>query len=314
MLILAWPWLLLLLLLPLLVRRHLRAVPSLLGEPLVIPTLPYVSERPLATQRWQPLLLLLAWACLCLALARPQWLGEPLALEQAQRDLMLAVDLSDSMRTQDMVLEGAPVDRLSVVKQQLTQFVQRRQGDRLGLILFADHAYVMMPLSADHATLAQFIAELDFGLAGHLTAIGEAIGLSLKRLEQQQTQQKVLILLSDGRDTVETLPPLTAARLAANAQMRIYTIGLGAEDPEDPDGSHSDLDEQTLTRIAAVTGGHYFRARDPDSLANIYQAIDELEPSERNARFYQPRQELYPWPLSLALALCLLLLVRRLYE
>lgn len=314
MLILAWPWLLLLLLLPLLVRRSLRAVPAMQGEPLLIPTLPYVSERPVSARRWQLVLLMLAWACLCLALARPQWLGEPVALEQAHRDLMLAVDLSDSMRTQDMVLNGAPVDRLSVVKQQLTQFVGHREGDRMGLILFADHAYVMMPLSADHATLAQFIDELDFGLAGHLTAIGEAIGLSLKRLEQQQTQQKVLILLSDGRDTVETLSPLTAATLAANAQMRIYTIGLGADDPEDPDGSHSDLDEQTLTHIAALTGGHYFRARDPDSLAQIYQAIDKLEPSEISARFYQPRQELYPWPLALALALSLLLLVRRLHE
>ncbi|WP_409420126.1 VWA domain-containing protein [Pseudaeromonas sp. ZJS20] len=314
MLILAWPWLLLLLLLPLLVRRSLRAVPAMQGDPLVIPTLPYVSERPVAAQRWHPWLLLLAWACLCLALARPQWLGEPIALEQAHRNLMLAVDLSDSMRTQDMVLKGAPVDRLSVVKQQLTQFVNRREGDRMGLILFADHAYVMMPLSADHATLAQFIDELDFGLAGHLTAIGEAIGLSLKRLEQQQTQQKVLILLSDGRDTVETLPPLTAATLAAQAKMRIYTIGLGAEDPADPDGSNSDLDEQTLTRIAAVTGGQYFRARDPDSLAQIYRAIDELEPSEISARYYQPRQELYPWPLALALALSLLMLVRRLHE
>ena len=314
---LSWPWLLLLLPLPLLVRlwpAHRQEI-----QPLYIATLPHLS--PVNPHRRYSLLLLalLAWAGLVLALARPVWLGEPVPLEKPHRDLMLAIDLSDSMRTVDMLEKGRPVNRLNVVKRQLRQFVAQRAGDRIGLILFADHAYLMAPLTRAWQTLQSFIDELDFSMAGYLTSIGEAIGLAIKRFSDEGSRQKLLILLSDGRDTVGALAPVAAAKLAAAQQMRLYTIGLGAEVPlDDPLASSdsnpaADLDEATLQQIANVTGGRYFRARDPESLAAIYQAIDELEPMETSQRFYQPRQELYPYPLLMALLLGLLqvFLVRR---
>ena len=319
MLTLVWPWWLLLILLPLLLRLLLPAKAEHY-TPVFIPSLPHVHTQPPERSSLRFYLSLLAWCLLCLALARPQWLGEPVALDQPHRDLMLAVDLSDSMRTQDMLEKGRTVNRLSVVKTQLKSFITQRAGDRMGLILFADHAYLMAPLTRDWQTLNQFVDELDFGLAGHLTAMGEAIGLTLKRFASQKSKQKIMVLLSDGRDTVETIPPLAAAELAKQAGMKIYTIGLGAEvaldDLLNSGGSNpsADLDETTLNQIALLTGGHYFRARDPQSLANIYQEISRLEPLERSERLLQPRHELYFWPLALAIGcylLAQLVLLRR---
>lgn len=319
MLTLVWPWCLLLMVLPLVLRLLLPAKAQHY-TPLFTPSLPHVHAQPPERSSLRFYLTLLAWCLLCLALARPQWLGEPVALEQPYRDLMLAVDLSDSMRTQDMLEKGHTVNRLSVVKTQLKSFITQRAGDRMGLILFADHAYLMAPLTRDWQTLNQFVDELDFGLAGHLTAMGEAIGLTLKRFAAQQSKQKIMILLSDGRDTVETIPPLAAAELAKQAGMKIYTIGLGAEVALDDvlnngeDNPSADLDEATLNQIALLTGGRYFRARDPQSLSDIYMEINRLEPQERGQRFLQPRSELYFWPLTLAIGcylLAQLLLLRR---
>lgn len=311
MLTLVWPWCLLFTILPLLVRLLLPAkVQSY--TPVYLPSLPHVHTQAPERSSGRFYLSLLAWVLLCLALARPQWLGDPVSLEQPHRDLMLAVDLSDSMRTQDMLEQGRTVNRLSVVKTQLKSFIGQRAGDRMGLILFADHAYLMAPLTSDWHTLTQFVDELDFGMAGHLTAMGEAIGLTLKRFASQKSKQKIMILLSDGRDTVETIPPLAAAELAKQAGMKIYTIGLGAEVALDDlldnggDNPSADLDETTLNQIALLTGGRYFRARDPQSLADIYQEISRLEPQERGHRFLQPRSELYLWPLALAIGCYLL--------
>ena len=317
MVTLGWPWLLLLLPLPLLIRLLPARQQEI--EPLYVATLPHLSQQAPHRSYSLFLLALLIWSLLLLALARPAWLGEPEPLERPHRDLMLAIDLSDSMRTMDMLEQGRPVNRLQVVKRQLRQFVGQRAGDRIGLILFADHAYLMSPLTSDWRTLQSFIDELDFSMAGYLTSIGEAIGLSIKRFRDEGSRQKLLILLSDGRDTVGTVSPLAAATLAAQHQMRIYTIGLGAEVAlDDPlasatDNPAADLDEQTLREIARVTQGHYFRARDPESLAAIYQEIDALEPMEKSQHFYQPRLELYAYPLALALLLSLWLafLVRR---
>ena len=308
---LSCPWILLLLPLPLLIRLWPAHRQEL--KPLYVATLPHLSLHGPHQRHSMLLLALLAWGALLLALARPVWLSEPVPLEKPHRDLMLAIDLSDSMRTVDMLDNGRPVNRLSVVKRQLRQFVAQRAGDRIGLILFADHAYLMAPLTSDWQTLQSFIDELDFSMAGYLTSIGEAIGLSIKRFSDEGSRQKLLILLSDGRDTVGTISPIAAAKLAAKQQLRIYTIGLGSEVPiDDPLATSdinpaADLDEDTLKQIANETSGRYFRARDPESLAAIYQAIDELEPMETSQRFYQPRQELYPYPLLMALLLALLL-------
>ena len=303
MLTLVWPWFLPALLLPLLIRLLPPVAQSY--DPVYIPTLPHVHNQPPERSNWRLYWSLAAWLMLCLALSRPQWLGEPVPLEQPHRDLMLAIDLSDSMQLMDMLENGKPVNRLSIVKSRLKQFIEARAGDRMGLILFADHAYLMAPLTSDWKTLTKFVDELDFGLAGHLTAMGEGIGLALKRFAQQKSKEKLMVLLSDGRDTVETIAPLTAAQLARKEGMKIYTIGLGAEIVVDDQlGSanpSADLDETTLTQIAAITGGRYFRARDPDSLASIYTEINQLEPKERGQRFLQPKRELYAWPLGLAI-------------
>lgn len=304
MLTLIWPWFLPALVLPLLVRL----LPSVAQhyDPVYIPSLPHVHNLPPEQSHWRFYCSLAAWVMLCLALCRPQWLGDPVPLEQPHRDLMLAIDLSDSMRTIDMLEQGKAVNRLSIVKSRLNQFIEARAGDRMGLILFADHAYLMAPLTSDWKTLTQFVDELDFGLAGHLTAMGEGIGLALKRFAMQNSKEKLMVLLSDGRDTVETIPPLAAAELAHKKGMKIYTIGLGAEIAlEDELGNNSnpsaDLDETTLMQIATITGGRYYRARDPDALAAIYQEINQLEPKERGQRFLQPKHELYVWPLGLAI-------------
>jgi len=307
MLTLAWPWPWLLLPLPWLLHRILPPACGTLSQPLPMPTLPLLSTT-LPRQFLPPgLLAALAWILLLTALSRPQWLGEPLALALPQREILLAVDLSDSMRTRDMLENGSKVDRLAVVRQRLKAFVARRAGDRMGLILFADHAYRMMPVSDDWQTLDSFLDELDFGLAGHLTAIGEAIALALQGLDSGEQHQPVLILLSDGRDTVDESAPLAMARLAAQRGLKIYTIGLGAR-PRPGDGP--DLDEPTLEAVAGLTGGRYFRARDPATLSGIYAEIDRLEPVARTQRYFRPREELYVWPLALALLALLTLLGR----
>lgn len=308
MVTLAWPWMGLLLLLPVLMR--LLPAKQQNTAPVYLPTLPHLSLQG-PYHRYGPLALAYcSWLLLVLALTRPVWLSEPIPLERPHRDLLMAVDLSDSMRITDMLDHGRQISRLDAVKQQLNQFIAHRAGDRLGLILFADHAYLMAPLTSDWQTLQSFVDELDFSMAGYLTSIGEAIGLGIKRLNDEGSRQKIMILLSDGRDTVGTLSPIEAAQLAAKAKMRIYTIGLGAENTPQSQDPDDDLDEDTLQKIASLTGGQYYRARDPASLSRIYTEIDSLEPMEKSQKYYQPRQELYPWPLALALSLGLILSIQ----
>ncbi len=316
MLTLAWPWLWALLPLPWLLRRLLPPARRPLSQPLPLPTLPLLSQSPPRRRLTPGMLLTLCWVLLLGALSRPQWLGEPLMLAPPRREILLAVDLSDSMRTRDMQEQAQRLDRLQVVRQRLKTFVARRAGDRMGLILFADHAYRMMPLSDDWQALTSFIDELDFGLAGHLTAIGAAIELALQGLESGQAHHPVLILLSDGRDTLDPAAPLMAARLAARQGLKIYTIGLGAEwqPGQQGDDPAIDLDEPTLKAVASVTGGRYFRARDPSTLSAIYADIDSLEPVARKPQPFRPRHELYAWPLALALLSLLTLLGRPEHE
>ncbi len=315
---LMWPWLLLLVLLPVVIRL-LPAAMQQAQHRVYIPTVPHLSLQ--GGQRDLGMLLAswCIWSLLILAISRPVWLDNPIALERPHRDILLAIDLSDSMRIPDMMQNGRLVNRLSVVKQQVKEFIAQRAGDRMGLILFADHAYLMSPLTPDWQTLQQFVDELDFSMAGSLTSIGEAIGLGLQSFKAQGSKQKILILLSDGRDTVETISPLDASKAAAAQGMRIYTIGLGAGvtmiDPisgEQIDPGN-DLDEKTLNELAIQTQGQYFRARDPESLANIYQEINKLEAVEKSQRYFRPQKELYAWPLALAtvLTLGLMILYRR---
>ena len=313
------PWAFLLLPLPYLVHRL--SPPALAAEEaaLWVPSLqPFADNRHQRSRRRWPLWLLVpilfCWLLLVTATAQPQWLGEPLELPVSGRDLVMAVDLSGSMKTPDFVLEGETVDRLTALKKVAVEFIRRRQGDRIGLILFADQAYVQTPLTFDRQTVEKLLLEAVLGLAGEKTAIGDAIGLAVKRLQEAKAKQRILILLTDGANTAGQVSPIKAAELAAREGLKIYTIGIGAD--EMTVGSFffkrtvnpsADLDEQSLGAIAEQTGGRYFRARDTVELEQIYAMLDELEPVEKDQEVFRPVTALYYWPLGLALCGALLL-------
>lgn len=259
-------------------------------------------------------LLWIAWALLCVAAARPQQLGAPIAPPQAGRDLMLAVDLSGSMAEEDMQLGGSIVDRLTAAKAVLADFLDRRVGDRVGLLVFGQRAYTLTPMTLDRDSVRDQLADSVVGLAGRETAIGDAIGLAVKRLRTQPADQRVLILLTDGVNTAGVLDPRKAAELAKNERVRVHTVAFGGEGGDvsvfgfrlPMPGGQDDIDESTLQAIATETGGRFFRARDTESLAGIYAEIDRLEPIQRPGEQIRPRIESYPWPLGVALAFGLL--------
>jgi Ca-activated chloride channel family protein len=260
---------------------------------------------------------ILAWIALLAAASRPQWLGEPVSIPAEGRDLMLAVDLSGSMKIDDMEVNGRQVDRLVMIKSVLGDFIQRRVGDRLGLILFADTAYLQAPLTYDRDTVSQLLSESLIGLVGEQTAIGDAIGLAIKRFENKKESNKVLILLTDGQNTAGNITPAQANELAINNGVTVYTIGVGADKMlvQSFFGSRQvnpsqELDEDMLSEIATSTGGQYFRARDAQSLQQIYRKLDELEPIARESRQMRPLQALYYYPLTLALLLSILMALK----
>ncbi|KFZ38723.1 IMP dehydrogenase [Shewanella mangrovi] len=311
MLTLAWPWLLILLPLPLIIRRK----PTVLtGGQLNLPGVAgYANSAATVTTGKRPWLLWCLWCLLVLAIARPQWLGEPIELPTKGRDLMVAVDLSGSMQIEDMVLDGKTVDRFSVIQKVVSDFIERRKGDRIGLILFGDNAYLQAPLTQDRRSVAQYLQEAQIGLVGKQTDIGDAIALAVKRFDRMEKSNRVLILLTDGSNNTGTIMPDQATEIAAKRGVTIYTIGLGADVMErrtlfgiERVNPSADLDEAQLKRIADKTHGRYFRARNPKDLDAIYQEIDKLEPISRDALSYRPQSELFYWPLGLALLLVLL--------
>ncbi len=254
--------------------------------------------------------MILIWCALVLSATRPQWIGEAISLPTSGRDLLLAVDISGSMGTEDMLLEGAQSTRLSVVKNVVGDFVERRRGDRLGLILFGTRAYLQTPLTFDRNTVKTLLEETPLGIAGGKTAIGDAIGLAVKRLQSRPAENRVLILLTDGVNNVGEVDPVQAARLAAQEKIRIYTIGFGAEEMVVPGflfqrkvNPSAELDEATLTEIATLTGGIFQRARSTEELSQIYAALDELEPIEQDQETYRPVRSLFWYPLAFALLL-----------
>ncbi len=249
---------------------------------------------------------------------RPQWLGDPIELPSKGRDLMLAVDLSGSMQIEDMVINGQTVNRFSLIQHVLSDFIERRKGDRLGLILFADHAYLQAPLTQDRRSVATFLDDAQIGLVGKQTAIGEAIALAVKRFDQVDESNRVLILLTDGSNNAGNIEPEVAAQIAAKRNITIYTIGVGAEVLErrtifgkERINPSMDLDETQLKKLAEMTNGYYFRARNSEELNNIYQQIDKLEPVSRDQLSYRPKSELFYWPLLLSLLVSLLIVLQQ---
>ena len=311
----AWPWLLLLAPLPWLLRWLMPASPSGDLQALRVPWFSAVAGGKAGWMR-RPLLALVAtvvWLLLVLAASRLQWVGEIESLPVTGRDLLLAVDISGSMDTQDMVMNNTAVNRLKVVKKVAGEFIQRRHGDRVGLILFGSRAYLQTPLTFDTETTATLLDESEIGLAGRETAIGDAIGLAVKRLRDDAASDRVLVLLTDGANTSGEVQPLQAAEFAARDGLTVYTVGVGADEMmvQDFFGSRvvnpsADLDEDTLRSIAERTGGRYFRARDTKELENIYEILDELEPVESDVEIIRPVDELFYWPMGIAYALALL--------
>jgi Ca-activated chloride channel family protein len=319
-----WPWALLLLPLPLLVyfAMPLRGMQqqAALRVPFIEDfRLGVVKAKQIEAKRWRQWLSLLAWVLLVFSASRPQWLGDSIAIPVSGRDLMMAVDLSDSMRTGDFKIEGEVVNRLFATKWVARDFIERRRGDRLGLILFGSRAYLQTPLTFDIKTIQRLLQEAVIGLAGERTAIGDAIGLAIKRLDDGSDNARVLILMTDGANTAGEVTPIKAAQLAAERGLKIYTIGIGADEEIETTwfglrktNPSAQLDEKSLRSIAGLTGGQYFRARDSEELAHIYGLLDELEPLQRDEQTLRPISALFMWPLALALMSALVILLQQL--
>ncbi|WP_198244480.1 vWA domain-containing protein [methane-oxidizing endosymbiont of Gigantopelta aegis] len=320
----AWPWFLLALPLPLLVRYGLSEVSSESGAALKVPFLQdfnvLQADARIQVRAGLFWLAFLAWCLLVAAATRPQWLGEPIEQAVSGRDLMLAVDVSGSMDVQDFVIDDYRVDRLTAVKKVASEFIARRVGDRIGLILFGTTPYLQAPLTFDRQTVIRLLNEAFIGITDDdpATSIGDAIGLAVKKLKNHPADSRVLILLTDGANTAGAVDPLQAAELAAQFKLKIYTIGIGADEMIVRDffgarrvNPSRDLDEKTLKAIAAKTGGRYFRARDSQEMAQIYHILDQLEPVETDQVYFRPRSELFYWPLSLALLFATIVVVAR---
>jgi Ca-activated chloride channel homolog len=308
---LVWPWMLLALPVPVILRMLLprdnrKQLAALKIPELNLNVFSQHTRTMTTSARWPFLLYLLAWCCLVIAAARPQWTGDPVEIPVSGRDLMLAIDISKSM-DHPISANGYAVKRITVTKAVASDFIDKRVGDRVGLILFGDQAYVQAPLTFDRTTVATLLGEAVTGLAGNATAIGDAIGLAVKRLDKDKERDKerkqdnnddginissdrVLILLTDGVNNRGEISPLRAAQLAADAGLKIYTIGIGRRGTQE-------LDERTLKQIASITGGQYFRAYTSQDLQRIYQILNKLEPVEKDVQSYRPIKSLYYIPL-----------------
>jgi len=305
-------WALIALPLPLLVY-FLPAKKQLQAAPLRMPTLiKGVQSQDIAPAKKKTSLVLLSviWLLLVLASSQPQWLGDAVNVPTEGREMMIAVDLSGSMQVEDMTLNGRSVNRLDMLKVLLGEFIQRRTGDRLGLILFGDDAYMQTPMTFDRKTVQQMLDETVLGLVGKQTAIGDAIALAVKRFDEKKESNRVLLLLTDGQNTAGKITPEQALELAVVKNITIYTIGIGADVMIQNSlfgarriNPSSELDEKSLQRIADETGGHYFRARASEDMSKIYQLLDELEPVEQEQQQMRPLTALFYWPLGLALLL-----------
>lgn len=309
----AWPWLLLLLPLPLLVywlpkKHNVRTSAALIMPQLLANTSVNISSQ---TSKKSPLIILsLCWLLTVVALSQPQWLGDAIDIPTEGREMMIAVDLSGSMQIEDMSLHGNAVNRLDMLKVVLGNFIERRTGDRLGLILFADDAYMQTPMTFDRKTVKQMLDESVLGLVGRKTAIGDAIALAVKRFDAKQKSNKILLLLTDGQNTAGKITPEQALELAIAKNITIYSIGIGADVMLQQSlfgtrrvNPSSELDEKTLTELAHQTGGKYFRAKDSQGMELIYSLLDQLEPVEQDQQQMRPLTALFYWPLSLAFIL-----------
>lgn len=248
----------------------------------------------------QKILAPLCWALVVLALARPQFVDPPKVKVEPARDLLLALDLSQSMDTRDFRdPSGKLVTRVEAVRKVVDGFVQRRTGDRIGLIVFGDAPFPQAPFTLDHATVRAMIEDAVPGMAGPRTALGDSIGLAIRMFEASQAPEKVLIVLTDGNDTASKMPPDKAAEIAKRNGIRIHAVAIG-----NPNASGEDkVDVATMQKVAATTGGRYFFGQDERQLEEVYATLDRITPANQKTLSWRPKRELFFWPLGVALAL-----------
>ena len=245
-------------------------------------------------------LVVCCWILLLFAFSRPQYIEEPLTHVISTRDLLLAVDLSTSMSTEDFTnTAGQTVDRLSAVKEVLNGFLEKRQGDRVGLILFGMAPFVQIPFTDDLNVCRVLLDEVQVGMAGPQTMIGDAIGLAITLFEESEVESRQMLLLTDGNDTGSRIPPEEAAKIAAEKGIVIHSIAVG-----DPLGAgESKLDEESLKAISKLSGGQYFKANDREELEGIYKKLDALDAREVQSVSFRPKRDLFFLPLSAMLTL-----------
>jgi len=313
----AWPYLFLLIPLPWLIYK---CVPESKSQKYVALNIPELGdfdcfETTPNKPKIKTGMVFFIWLLLLTSAARPQWIGKTIEIPQSGRDVMLAVDLSGSMQLKDFKINGKFTDRLSALKFIVSDFIDRRKGDRIGLILFGSNAYLQAPLTFDTATVKQLLLEASIGLAGNETAIGDAIGLAVKQLKSSSHSSRVLILLTDGKNNAGELTPDKAAEIASHEKLKIHTVAIGSKERRVQTvfgiqniGSGSDIDEKSLKSISEKTGGQYFRAYNTQELIQIYDYINRLESIERTNQHFRPIEEVYYWPLLAAIILSGILL------
>lgn len=318
----AWPWLFLILPLPLLLRYILPAAKqdtTALNVSFLKDLEAISGQRAHSkTTTWHTFLLpVIIWCLLVTAAARPQLIGDLLPVEPSGRDLLLAVDTSGSMEARDMDINGKAVDRLVLIKTLFGPFIDSRIGDRIGLILFGSDAYLQAPLTYDRNTVKTWLDESMIGIAGTQTAIGDAIALGVKQLYKKDEKSRVLVLITDGSNNSGRKTPEQALELAKQAKVKVYTIGIGSDKLINHGfmrvPASYDLNEDILKQIAEETGAQYFRARTGKDLLQISEALNKLEPVDQKIDQIRFIDEYYYWPLLLAMLLASLLLIKRLF-
>lgn len=327
MIVFAYPWATVLLAAPFFIYYLLPPLKGMHGDALRVPFLNDIAQINLLsgslwgqktgakTNIFSYILLYIAWVFLCLAVARPQWVGEPIKTNNYGRDILLVTDISTSMLEPDFTYNNRRIDRLTAVKLAADNFIKQRTSDRIGLILFGTRAYLQAPITFDKQSVLDILWSTDAGMAGNSTAIGDAVGLALKTLSSIATpnKDKTIILLTDGENNDGSLSMPEVLKLAKDENIKIYTIGVSGENqilnsffgiklPQ-----IKGLDEETLKLLAAETKGNYYRASDTNSLQQIYKEIDSLEPSIDEDQYIQERKDLFYYPLTVSLMIVLLL-------
>lgn len=301
-----WFWMILLLPLPLVFMYILKVKQNKItsNATFIFPKLQYIkniySKNDISYRgaKFQKILLGLAWALLVISLMRPELINDVAYSKNVGYDLMLAVDLSRSMDIVDFSEHGKPVSRIAATKKVVSNFVRNRGGDRVGLIVFADQAFLTIPLTLDTLAVTKLLNNLLVGMAGELTAIGDAIAIGVQNLRNRPLASRILILLTDGEDTASRILPIEAAQIAKDSNIKIYTIGIGNK-----------LDETLLEKVADLTGGIYYKVTDVNSLQRVYQQIDQLEKTEAAQKVLLIRTPLYHWFLGSGLLLLMVLYV-----